>query len=78
MSQFREFAHLVRMPPERLPREVLAICLTGKRPQGRPRTRWRDYISKLACECLGIPQEEVANVAREREVWSSMLELLPP
>ena len=28
-------------------------------------------------ESLGIPQEEVTNVAREREVWSSQLELLP-
>ena len=77
-SQLRWFGHLVRMPPERLPREVLAACPLGKRPRGRPRTRWRDYISSLAWERLGIPQEEVANVAREREVWSSQLELLPP
>ena len=77
-SQLRWFGHLVRMPPERLPREVLAACPLGKRPRGRPRTRWRDYISSLAWDRLGIPQEEVANVAREREVWSSQLELLPP
>ncbi|KAJ8016060.1 hypothetical protein DPEC_G00003220 [Dallia pectoralis] len=45
---------------------------------GRPRTRWRDYISTLAWERLGIPQSELANVAREREVWGPLLELLPP
>ena len=39
--------------------------------------RWKDYIFTLARERLGILQEEVADVAREREVWSSLLELLP-
>ncbi len=28
---------------------------TGRRPWGRPRTCWRDYISHLVWECLGIP-----------------------
>ncbi|KAK3550660.1 hypothetical protein QTP70_002363 [Hemibagrus guttatus] len=30
-------------------------CPTGKRPRGRPRTRWRDYVSRLAWEHLGGP-----------------------
>ncbi|KAK0149377.1 hypothetical protein N1851_009898 [Merluccius polli] len=51
---------------------------TGRRPRGRPRTRWRDYVSRLAWERLGIPQEELAEVAGEREVWASLLRLLPP
>ena len=50
----------------------------GRRPRGRPRTRWRDSISTLAWERLGIPPSELVNVAREREVWSPLLELLPP
>ena len=79
-SQLRWFGHLVRirMPLERLPRKVLEACPTRRRPRGRPRTRWRDYIDSLALDRLRIPQEEVANVAREREVWSSLVELLPP
>ncbi|KAJ8012499.1 hypothetical protein DPEC_G00043460 [Dallia pectoralis] len=77
-SQLRWFGHLVRMPPGRLPREVLQARPAGRRPRGRPRTRWRDYISTLAWECLGIPQSELANVAREREAWGPLLELLPP
>jgi len=28
---------------------------TGRRPRGRPRTRWRDYVSRLAWERLGVP-----------------------
>ncbi|KAJ8007663.1 hypothetical protein DPEC_G00096500 [Dallia pectoralis] len=73
-SQLRWFGHLVRMPPGRLPREVFQARPAGRRPRGRPRTRWRDYISTLAWERLGIPQSELANVARERP----LLELLPP
>ncbi|KAK0132808.1 LINE-1 reverse transcriptase [Merluccius polli] len=67
-SQMRWLGHLVRMPPGRLPGG----------PGGRPRTRWRDYVSRLAWERLGIPQEELAEVAGEREVWASLLRLLPP
>ncbi|KAK5873269.1 hypothetical protein PBY51_018325 [Eleginops maclovinus] len=68
-SQLRWFGHLVRMPPGRLPREVFQARPAGKRPRVRPRTRWRDYISSLAWEHLGIPQSELVDVAREREVW---------
>ncbi|KAK0152856.1 hypothetical protein N1851_005478 [Merluccius polli] len=61
------------MPPGRLPGEVFRARPTGRRPQGRPRTRWRDYVSRLAWERLGIPQEELDEVAGEREVWASLL-----
>jgi len=66
------------MPPGRLPLEVFQARPTGRRPRGRPRTRWRDYISWLAWECLGIPQNELESVAGEREVWVDLLGLLPP
>ncbi|XP_061762964.1 retrovirus-related Pol polyprotein from type-2 retrotransposable element R2DM isoform X1 [Nerophis ophidion] len=77
-SQMRWFGHLVRMPPERLPREVFRARPTGRRPRGRPRTRWEDYVSRLAWERLGIPREELDEVTGEREVWASLLRLLPP
>jgi len=32
------------MPPGRLPGEVFRARPTGRRPRGRPRTRWRDYV----------------------------------
>ncbi|KAK7886862.1 hypothetical protein WMY93_026483 [Mugilogobius chulae] len=56
-SQLRWLGHLFRMPPGRLPGEVFRACPTGRRPRGRPRTRWRDYVSRLAWERLGIPQK---------------------
>ncbi|KAK7925336.1 hypothetical protein WMY93_007646 [Mugilogobius chulae] len=77
-SQLRWLGHLFRMPPGRLPGEVFRACPTGRRPRGRPRTRWRDYVSRLAWERLGIPPEELAEVCGDREVWASLLRLLPP
>ncbi len=55
-SQFMWFGHLIRMPPGRCPLEVFWARPT-RRPWGRPRTCWRDYISHLAWECPRIPQE---------------------
>ncbi|KAK3510343.1 hypothetical protein QTP70_004929 [Hemibagrus guttatus] len=77
-GQLRWLGHLFRMPLGRLPGEVFRACPTGKRPRGRPRTRWRDYVFRLAWERLGVPPEELEEVAREREVWASLLRLLPP
>ncbi|KAK3519688.1 hypothetical protein QTP70_000998, partial [Hemibagrus guttatus] len=66
-GQLRWLGHLFRMPPGRLPGEVFRACPTGKRPRGRPRTHWRDYVSWLAWERLGVPPEELEEVSGERE-----------
>jgi len=44
--------------------EVFQARPAGKRPRGRPRTRWRDDISSLAWEPLGSPRSELVDVAR--------------
>ncbi|TWW77345.1 hypothetical protein D4764_12G0007350 [Takifugu flavidus] len=41
-------------------------------------TRWRDYISRLVWWRLGVPLEDLMEVAGERAVWASLLKLLPP
>ncbi|KAK3508331.1 hypothetical protein QTP70_021477, partial [Hemibagrus guttatus] len=66
-GQLRWLGHLFWMPPGRLPGEVFRACPNGKRPRGRPRTRWRDYVSRLAWEHLGVPLEELEEVSGERE-----------
>ncbi|TWW57994.1 hypothetical protein D4764_07G0007130 [Takifugu flavidus] len=76
-SQLGWLGHLARMSSGRLPLEVFQICPTRRRPRGRPRTRWRDYIPRLAWERLGVPPEELMEVAGERPVWASLLKLLP-
>ncbi|KAK3510350.1 hypothetical protein QTP70_004939 [Hemibagrus guttatus] len=77
-GQLRWLRHLFRMPLGCLPGEVFQASPTVKRPQGRFRTCWRDYISRLTWERLGIPPEDLEEVSREREVWASLLRLLPP
>ena len=74
----RRLGHLIRMPLGRLPGEVFRTRPTGRRPRGRPRICWRDYVSRLAWKRLGVPREELDEVAGEREVWASLLRLLPP
>jgi len=44
----------------------------------RDRTCWRDYISHLAWERLGISQEERETVAEEKEAWGPLFSRLPP
>lgn len=77
-SQMRWFGHLIRMPPGRLPLEVFSghVRLTGD-PDGRPRTRWTDYLGHLLWEHLGIPQE-LECVHGEYDVRNVQLNLLPP
>jgi len=67
-SQLRWFGHLIWMLPGRIPLEFFQASPTGRRPWERRRTRWRDYISQLACQRLGIRQNELENVAGERKV----------
>ena len=59
-------------------REMFLPCPAKRRPWGRPRTRWSDYVARLAWERLGILLEELEEVSREREVWVSLLRQLPP
>ncbi|KAI3377231.1 hypothetical protein L3Q82_009143 [Scortum barcoo] len=56
------------MPPGRLPREVFQACPTGRRPRGRPRTRWRDYVSRTGLGTPRDPPEELEEVSGVREV----------
>lgn len=43
----------------------------------KERVQWSFNISTLAWECLVILQSELDNVAQEREMWGSLLKLLP-
>ena len=51
--------------------------LSGKKPRGRLRTRWRNYVEDLAWSRRGIPSAKLPLVAEDRDAWGSQLELLP-
>ena len=44
---FKWFGHASRMLEERLPKQALLGKANRKRPVGRPRTRWTNYIEAL-------------------------------
>ncbi|KAI3354015.1 hypothetical protein L3Q82_018573 [Scortum barcoo] len=59
--------------------EVFQACPTREEASGKTQDTLRDYVSRLAWERLsGIPPEELEEVSGVREVWASLLRLLPP
>ena len=58
-------------------RKSLNIESVGRRPVGRPRTRWTDYIEDLGWDRLGLHPSEMMEVMEDREVWRLNLDLLP-
>ena len=55
-SQLRWFGHVSRMPQERLPKQALLAKANGRRPVGRPRNGWTNYIEDLGWNRLGLRQ----------------------
>ena len=78
LSKLRWFGHVSRMPQERLPKQAFHAKANGRRPVGRPRTRWTDYIEDLEWNRLGLRPSEMMEVMEDREVWRLNLVLLPP
>ena len=75
--QLRWFGHVSRMRQERLPKQALHPKANGRRPVGRPRTRWTDYIEDLGWNRLVLHPSEMMEVMEDREVRRLNLELLP-
>ena len=66
------------MPQERLPKQALLAKASGKRPVGRLRTRWTNYIEDLGWNRLGLYLRKMMEVMEDRKVWRLNLELLLP
>ena len=77
-SQLRWYGHVTRISQERTAKKLLCSTPIGRRPRGRPRTRWQDYVEDLSWSRLGTPAEHLSFVAEDRDAWRIQLELLPP
>ena len=76
-SQLRWFGHVSRTPQERLPKQVLLSKANRRRPVGRPRTGWTNYIEDLGRNCLELRPSKIINVMEDREAWWLNLKLMP-
>ena len=66
-SQLRWYGHVTQMSQERTAKTPLCSTPIGRRPTGRPRTLWRDYVEDLSWSRLGIPAEHLSFVAEDRD-----------
>ena len=68
-KNLRWTGHLLRMPTDRLPRQVLYSPLPdGQRPRGRPRLRYKDTI-KRNLKKRDIDTNSWKSLALQRDVW---------
>ena len=69
--QLRWVGQVVRMPTNRLPRQLLYGELRqGQRTVGRPKKRFADHLKCILKWC-GIPVASFENLAADRDVWKS-------
>ena len=52
------------MPQERLPKQALLARVSAKRPLGRPRKRWVNYIEDLSWNRLGLLSNKEQDVVQ--------------
>jgi hypothetical protein len=45
-NRLKWYGHVMRMADERIPKKMLEMKLRGRRPRGRPRTRWMDQVKR--------------------------------
>ena len=68
-ENLRWTGHLLRIPTDRLPRQVLYSQLPdGQRPRGRPRLRYKDTI-KRNLKKRDIDTNSWKSLALQRDVW---------
>ena len=75
-TKLKWYGHMMRMGEERVPQKTFLEKVTGKRPRGRPRKRWRDSV-KECIEKKGGKPEDVLQVGKEwwrdRQRWRSLI-----
>ena len=76
-SQLRWYGHVLRMDSGRLVRRIFEARPLGRRPVGRPRTRWADQVANLIRRAGHAP-EDAELLAADRTKWKAVTTSLPP
>ncbi|EYB91138.1 hypothetical protein Y032_0210g2149 [Ancylostoma ceylanicum] len=63
-QRLRWFGHVMRRSPLHPTRQALEMEVTGKRPRGAPKKRWKDTVCKGMRE-LGVTKDD----AQDRDLW---------
>lgn len=71
--QLKWFGHVCRMSEDREPRKVMEARPTGRRPRGRPRILYEDYIQRIG----GKTFRELKQLCKDREAWQRWTEAPP-
>nr|ADI61822.1 endonuclease-reverse transcriptase [Bombyx mori] len=72
-SRLRWYGHVKRKQPDYVGNLALLLDLPGRRPRGRPKTRWRDVVLKDKREC-NVADEDV----EDRAKWRSKVRKADP
>ena len=76
-SQLRWRGHVERMSSERLVKQKFDAEPEGRRPVGRPRTRWKDQSDALIRRA-GFDPLDAASMTTDRTVWRELSRNLMP
>ena len=71
-ARMKWFGHLERMSDDRQVKRITQAEMQGRRPVGRPRTRWKDVLRR-DLEGSGLSLEEAAAEALDRDQWKRIV-----
>ena len=71
-ARMRWFGHVERMGDERQVKRIMNAVMEGRRPRGRPRTRWKDVLQR-DLDTSGLSIEEARLECLDRDRWRGVV-----
>ena len=71
-ARMKWFGHVERMGGERQVKRIMNAEMEGRRPVGRPRTRWKDVLRRDLTSS-GLSLSEAAAEALDRDSWRTIV-----